>query len=189
MRRAATGNDETLMNEVIRFIEILMENKVELIYGGGKRGIMGIVAETVIRCQGKITGIMPQSLIDKEIAHDALSELIAVNSLGHRKQLICEKVDSFVLLPGGVGSLDEFFDALSQAQIGIFQKKFGILNVNHYYDPMLSQLNKAVETSFMKKEVYNMICAETTAEALFNAMTTQPVCSMNRYAKEEALQS
>jgi predicted Rossmann-fold nucleotide-binding protein len=92
-----------------------------------------------------------------------------------------------VVLPGGVGSFDEFFDALSQAKIGVFQKKFGILNIKNYYDPLLSQLNRAVEVSFMKKNAYDAIQVETTASALFNVMNTHQVHSIDRYAKGEAL--
>lgn len=184
---AATGTDQALVNEVMRFVELLAGNKVEIIYGGGKLGMMGIVADTAIRCQAKIIGIMPQRLIDKEIAHDALSELISVDSLSQRKQLISLEVDSFVLLPGGVGSLDEFFDALSQAQIGVFKKKFGILNAKNYYDHLLVQLNKGVEFAFMSKVTYDAIQVETTAQSLFTAMSEGVVPDINRYAKDNLI--
>src|SRR3990167_3484318 len=122
---AASGSDPNLLKEVVTLVQLLAQNEIEVIYGGGKLGIMGLVADTAIQHNCKITGIIPEFLIEKELVHGSLSELIAVKSLSERKQAICEKADGFILLPGGIGSLDEFFDMLSQMHVGLITKKFG----------------------------------------------------------------
>jgi uncharacterized protein (TIGR00730 family) len=101
---AASGSDPSLLKEVVNLVQLLAQNNIEIIYGGGKLGVMGLVADTAIQHNCKIVGIMPEFLIDREIAHDALSELISVKSMSERKQVICKKADSFILLPGGIGS-------------------------------------------------------------------------------------
>jgi uncharacterized protein (TIGR00730 family) len=180
---AARGSDPHLLKEVVNLVQLLAENNIEVIYGGGKLGMMGLVADTAIQYQCRITGIIPEFLIDKELAHDSLSELISVKSMSERKQVIAEKADGFILLPGGVGSLDEFFDMLSQAHVGLIRKKFGILNANNYYDATLAQLHKATELDFMSAALYDLIKVGHTAEKLFNEMIIGEAPNINRWAE------
>ncbi|MCD6045005.1 MAG: Rossman fold protein family [Gammaproteobacteria bacterium] len=178
---AARGSDPGLLKEVANLVRLLAENNIEVIYGGGKVGIMGLVADTAIQHNCKITGIIPEFLINKELAHDSLSELISVKSMSERKQIICEKADGFILLPGGVGSLDEFFDMLSQMHVGLITKKFGILNAGNYYDATLAQLHKAKELNFMSAEMYDLIKVGQTAEKLFSEMIVGEALKINRW--------
>lgn len=178
---AASGSDPNLLEEVVNLVRLLAQNDIEVIYGGGKLGIMGLVADTAIQHNCKIVGIMPEFLIDREIAHDSLSELISVKSMSERKQIICEKADSFILLPGGVGSLDEFFDMLSQMHVGRISKKFGILNAGNYYDATLEQLRKAKELDFMSVEMHDLIKVGLTAKELFNKMIVGEAYKIDRW--------
>ncbi len=178
---AVSGSEPSLLKEVVNLVQLLAHNNIEVIYGGGKLGVMGLVADTAIQHNCKIIGIMPEFLIDKEIAHDALSELISVKSMSERKQIICEKADSFILLPGGIGSLDEFFDMLSQMHVGRISKKFGILNVDNYYDAILEQLRKAKELDFMKAEIHDVIKVGHTAKELFNEMIVGEAHKIDRW--------
>ena len=178
---AAMGSEPELSKEVVKLVHLLAKHHIELIYGGGKVGIMGLVADTALRCQCKIVGVIPDFLIDKELAHPALSELIVVKSFSERKAVIYKRADAFILLPGGIGSLDEFFDALSQMHVGLLSKKFGILNPMNYYNPILMQLHKATELAFMSAQMYDMIKVSPTAESLIEEMWNSETSKINRW--------
>lgn len=179
---AALGRDPSLLKEIVHLIQLLAEHEIELIYGGGKVGIMGLVADTAIQHHCKIIGVIPDFLVDKELAHASLSELITVKSFSERKATIYKKADAFILLPGGIGSLDEFFDGLSQMHVGVLSKKFGILNTGNYYDATLAQLHKATEMEFMSAEMYHAIKVGTTAKDLLVNMIAGEAAQINRWA-------
>ncbi|MBY0377749.1 MAG: TIGR00730 family Rossman fold protein [Gammaproteobacteria bacterium] len=179
---AAMGTDPGLQKEIIRLVQLLAENKIELIYGGGKVGIMGLVADTAIQHRCKVIGVIPDFLIDKELAHESLSKLITAKSFSERKAIIYNKADAFILLPGGIGSLDEFFDGLSQMHVGVLSKKFGILNTRNYYDATLAQLHKAKEMAFMSTEMYDAIKVGTTAKDLLANMMAEETVQINRWS-------
>lgn len=181
---AAMGTDPDLLKEVIHLVQLLSENNLELIYGGGKVGIMGLVADTALKHRCKVTGVIPDFLIDKELAHGSLSELIRVKSFSERKATIYQKADALILLPGGIGSLDEFFDGLSQMHVGVFSKKFGILNTGNYYDATLAQLRKAKEMAFMSAEMYDVIKVGTTAKELLAHMMAEETVQIDRWAHQ-----
>lgn len=178
---AAKGSDLNVLKEVENLVQLLAENNIEVIYGGGKVGIMGLVADTAVKHRCKITGVIPQFLIDKELVHKGLSELISVQSLSERKQVICERSDGFILLPGGIGSLDEFFDMLSQMHVGLIRKKFGILNTSSYYDATLAQLRKAIELGFMSTKLYELIKIGESAESLYQEMMLGEAGQIDRW--------
>lgn len=140
---------------------------LDLVYGGGKVGLMGVIADAVIAAGGKAIGVIPEALVAKEIAHRGLSELLVVASMHERKALMSELSDAFVAMPGGLGTLEEFFEVLTWSQLGLHAKPCGILNVAHYYDPLLSFLDRAVEERFVKPQHRGIIVtAETPRELL-----------------------
>jgi uncharacterized protein (TIGR00730 family) len=121
-----------------------------LVYGGGNVGLMSVIADTVLELGGHVTGVIPSSLVSKEVAHRGLSDLHVVNSMHERKALMAELSDGFIAMPGGIGTMEEFFEVLSWAQLGLHDKPCGLLNVSGYYDQLIQFLDHAVSEEFIK---------------------------------------
>jgi uncharacterized protein (TIGR00730 family) len=121
-----------------------------LVYGGGNVGLMDIVANTVLDLNGNVIGVIPNSLVSKEVAHRGLTELRVVGSMHERKAVMAELSDGFVAMPGGIGTMEEFFEVLSWAQLGLHEKPCGLLNVSGYYDQLIQFLDHAVSDDFIK---------------------------------------
>jgi hypothetical protein len=121
-----------------------------LVYGGGNVGLMNVVANTVLELSGRVTGVIPNSLVSKEVAHRGLTELRVVGSMHERKAVMAELSDGFVAMPGGIGTMEEFFEVLSWAQLGLHEKPCGLLNVSGYYDALIRFLDHAVSQDFIK---------------------------------------
>lgn len=149
---------------------LLSEQNIRLIYGGGKVGLMGIIADEVMRRGGEVIGIIPESLDKKEIAHRGITELRIVGSMHERKALMAELTDGFVAMPGGIGTFEEFFEILTWAQLGFHYKPCGILNVAGYYDGLLGLCDNAVSEGFLRDEHRRLILDETDAERLLVKM-------------------
>lgn len=127
----------------------LVQNKMDLVYGGGRVGLMGALASSVMKAGGQVTGIIPEGLFGKEVADQSISDLIVVQSMHERKALMEKRSDGFLALPGGWGTLDEFFEILTWAQIGIHQKPIGLLNFEGFFDPLLTQIQQMVRHGFV----------------------------------------
>jgi uncharacterized protein (TIGR00730 family) len=121
-----------------------------LVYGGGNVGLMNVVANTVLELNGNVIGVIPNSLVSKEVAHRGLTQLRVVGSMHERKALMAELSDGFIAMPGGIGTMEEFFEVLSWAQLGLHDKPCGLLNVSGYYDPLIQFLDHAVNDDFIK---------------------------------------
>ncbi len=141
-----------------------------MVYGGGKVGLMGILADAVIETGGKSIGVIPQSIVDLEIAHDQLTELIIVNSMSERKEKMAELSDAFVALPGGFGTLDELAEVLTYNQLRIIDKPVGILNINGYFDALIEFLDHAVEERYVREEHRNNIFISNDANELLEML-------------------
>jgi uncharacterized protein (TIGR00730 family) len=142
----------------------------ELVYGGGRVGLMGVLADAVLASGGKAVGVIPEALAAKEVAHPGLTDLRLVNSMHERKALMADLSDAFVALPGGFGTLDEFFEILTWAQLGLHAKPCGILNVGSYFDPLLAFLDHAVTERFVKLQHRDMIITAESPGDLFDRM-------------------
>jgi uncharacterized protein (TIGR00730 family) len=146
---------------------LLAENRIGLVYGGAHVGLMGILADAALAAGGEVIGVIPQPLIDREIAHRGLTQLIEVTTMHERKAGMAERADAFVALPGGYGTLDEFFEMVSWGQLGIHAKPCILLNTGGYYDGLLRFLDSAVTEGFMKPENRALIrLAADATEAL-----------------------
>lgn len=121
-----------------------------LVYGGGNVGLMTVIADTVLELNGHVTGVIPNSLVSKEVAHFGLSDLRMVDSMHERKAVMAELSDGFIAMPGGIGTMEEFFEVLSWAQLGLHDKPCALLNVAGYYDPLIQFLDHAVAQDFIK---------------------------------------
>jgi uncharacterized protein (TIGR00730 family) len=122
----------------------------ELVYGGGKVGLMGTVADAALAAGGSVIGIMPQFLVDKEIAHKGLTELRVVDTMHNRKEMLMRIADAIIALPGGWGTYDELAEAVTWAQLGLHSKPIGILNVSGFYNPLLAQMDHAIAEGFVR---------------------------------------
>ncbi|WP_232697393.1 LOG family protein [Brevibacillus daliensis] len=146
----------------------LARREITLVYGGASVGIMGAVADTVLQEGGQVIGVMPQLLIDREISHQNVTEMFIVSSMHERKAKMAELADGFLALPGGPGTLEEFFEIFTWAQIGLHQKPFGLLNVNHYYDPLIALLQHMVKEQFLQEKYKAMAIVDSDVGTLLD---------------------
>ena len=154
---------------------LLAGKKIRLIYGGGIVGLMGAIADACLAAGGAVTGVIPQALMDKEIAHRDLTELHVVKSMHERKAMMAELAGAFVALPGGFGTLEEFFEVLTWSQLGLQQKACGLVNVLCYNDSLLSLADRAVEEGFLPAAHRKLVlAADTPSELLELLMNFKP---------------
>lgn len=164
------NGDLQLRNAIKQLAETLVKQQIKLIYGGGSVGVMGILANDVLELGGLVTGIIPQFLMDKEVGHKGITEMIVTENMHQRKQKMADLSDGFVILPGGFGTLEEFFEVLTWLQLGLHHKPIGVLNVNGFYDPLFAQMEMMVQSKFLKPANRDLVFNEADAEILINKM-------------------
>jgi hypothetical protein len=147
----------------------LARRKIALVYGGGQIGLMGVVADGALEAGGEVIGVIPQALATKELAHAGLTKLHVVSSMHERKALMAELSDGFIALPGGFGTLDEFCEILTWAQLGLHAHPCGVLNVEKYFDPLLEQLDRAVAEGFLAPKHRTLVLKATNPDELIDA--------------------
>jgi uncharacterized protein (TIGR00730 family) len=147
---ASSGRSPRFAVAAAAFGRGLAEAGVEVVYGGGRVGLMGAVADGALAAGGTVTGVMPRSLVEAEIAHLGLTELIVVETLHERKAAMAERADAFIALPGGAGTLDELFEAWTWQQLGVHRKPVGLLDVDGFWDPLLAALDHMVAAGFIR---------------------------------------
>lgn len=161
------GNNPAYQMAARELVDELLARDITLVYGGADVGLMKVIADHMLENGGEVIGVIPQSLVDVEIAHEGLTKLHIVDSMNRRKELIAELSDGFIMLPGGVGSLDELFEMVTLDLLGYQDKPCGILNVDHYYDQLIGFLDNAVNEGFIKPVYREMLmAAETSGELL-----------------------
>ena len=161
---SSTGNDDAYVNAAVDLGQTLLTHNIDLVYGGANRGLMGILANAVINGGGNAIGVMPQSLVKLEAAHEGLTALHVVSSMHERKSLMEDLSDGFIALPGGLGTFEELFEIWTWAQLGFHRKPVALLNVNGFYDELIAFLNRATQTNFIKPAHRNMLLVESSAE-------------------------
>jgi uncharacterized protein (TIGR00730 family) len=142
----------------------MVREKVQLVYGGGRLGLMGLIADSVLELGGFVYGVIPQALVDVEVAHPNVNELHIVETMHERKAKMTELADAFLALPGGIGTLDEFFEAWSWNALGYHKKPFCLLNVNGYWDGLIDFIDHATESGFMSQQRRRQLLVATTPE-------------------------
>lgn len=173
---SSTGKDPVYRSGAAEFGKLLAENGITLIYGGGKVGLMGILADHALAAGGKCIGIIPRSIADLEIAHDHLTELHIVAGMQERKAMMMEISDAFIALPGGLGTLDELAEVLTYNQLRIFDKPVGLLNINGYFNGLLQYFDHGVSERFIRQEHRNNILVSDDPLLLLRKMNDyQPV--------------
>ena len=150
----------------------LARKDLGLVYGGARVGLMGKIAEAVLEKGGKAIGVIPKALVEKEVAFTGLADLRVVDSMHERKALMAELSDGFIALPGGLGTIEEFFEVVTWAQLGIHLKPCGLLNINHYYDRLIDFLDHTVNEKFVELEHRSMILIDENSEKLLQKFET-----------------
>ena len=149
---------------------LLAQRGLGLVYGGGNVGLMGILADAVLAEGGEVTGVIPHSLVAREVGHQALTDLRIVDTMHERKALMADLADGFVALPGGIGTLDEWFEIWTWAQLGLHAKPCGLLNVQGYYSPLLAFLDRMVEERFLRDTHRAFVLVDTDPASLLDRM-------------------
>ena len=163
---ANPGNSAHILDEVKAFCELLITHDYDLVYGGGKSGLMGLIADQFLVAGKKVIGVRPQKLITDEDAHESLTELIIVKDMFERKQEMIQRSDIFIALPGGVGTLDEIIEVYTQVKIGFIHKFCGVLNTNQYYAGLEQLLQNMVDHTFLKEGHQAKLIMESAPAAL-----------------------
>ena len=153
---------------------LLAARGIELVYGGGRVGLMGVVADATLAAGGRAIGVIPAALVDREAGHAGLTELHVVRSMHERKALMSDLSSAFVALPGGYGTLEELFEVITWAQLGLHDKPCGLLDVEGYYAPLLAQLDRAVDEGFVAPAMRALVIEERDPDALIERLRARP---------------
>jgi uncharacterized protein (TIGR00730 family) len=167
---SSTGSKSIYAETAQNLGKLLAQNNIGLVYGGGRVGLMGILADSALAASGEVIGVIPKGLFAREVAHAGLTELRFVDSMHQRKAMMEELADGFIALPGGYGTCEEFCEMVTWAQLGIHNKPCGILNVDGFYDSYLSFLDNAVKEEFLSMEHRKLIVEDEHAFDLLEKM-------------------
>lgn len=164
-------NGDPILRAAIKSLaQVFVKQNITMVYGGGSVGVMGVIADDIMQLGGKVIGVIPQFLMDKEVGHAGITEMIVTENMHQRKQKMADLADAFIILPGGFGTLEEFFEVLTWLQLGLHAKPIGVLNVNRFYDHLFLQMDKMVEKSFLKPANRDLVFNEADPENLVNQM-------------------
>ncbi len=144
----------------------MVEHNIALVYGGGNVGLMGVIADEVMRVGGEATGVIPKALMDREVGHIGLTQLHIVKDMHERKAMMAELSDGFVAMPGGIGTLEELFEVFTWSQLGLHDKPIGLLNVDGFYDGLIGFLQHVVDERFLQAEQASLLLHEARPESL-----------------------
>ncbi|MCX6305066.1 MAG: TIGR00730 family Rossman fold protein [Bacteroidetes bacterium] len=154
---SSMGRQPLYAAQAVLLAEHLLAEKITLVYGGANVGLMGVLADTMLAGGGKVIGVMPKSLVEREVAHAGLTEMHIVEGMQERKALMADLSDAFIALPGAYGTLDELFEVLTWNQLGIITKPIGLLNLDGFFNPLLQMLDHAVAEKFLRPEHRRML--------------------------------
>lgn len=178
---ASKGKDPSYVKEAYELGNYMAEQGYELVFGAGSVGIMGAIQDGVLDHGGKAIGVMPKMLDEREITSQKVSELILVDSMHERKNKMTELADAFVMAPGGAGSLEEFFEMYSWAQIGIHQKPIGVFNLNGFFEPLQALIDHMIKEGFIDKKYQKLAPLFDTKEALLEGLNNYKPLGVRTY--------
>ena len=168
---SSSGNQAVYRDQAALLGQILAKRGIRVIYGGGRVGLMGILANAALEAGGEVTGVIPGFLQIKEVAHQKLTEMIRVDSMHERKALIERRSDGAMALPGGFGTMDEMFEMLTWGQLGLHQKPVGLLNINGFFDPLLRMVERMVNEGFLRSDYRDQLLVSGDIESLLDKMS------------------
>lgn len=184
---SSSGNGVKHLLAAQKLGETLVKEGLSLVYGGGNVGIMGELANTVLKYNGKVTGVIPENLVKRESALKEVTELIVVKSMHERKARMSELSDGFIAMSGGIGTLEEFFEVWTWAQLGIHSKPIGILNADNYYTKLMEFIYQTVEDGFVNKKNLEMILIDSDPENLINKMKDYKPAEVRKWIDENEI--
>ncbi|AMR32755.1 Rossman fold protein, TIGR00730 family [Mucilaginibacter sp. PAMC 26640] len=164
------NGDPVLKQNIDQLAELMVSRGIQLVFGGGRVGVMGLLADAVLSRGGRAVGIIPQFLMDKEVGHSGLTELHIVDNMHQRKQMMNDLCDAIVMLPGGFGTLEEFFEVLTWLQLGLHNHPVGILNTGGFYDHLLQQMDVMVAQRYLKPANRQLVLSSADPIELINLM-------------------
>ncbi|WP_016989759.1 TIGR00730 family Rossman fold protein [Flavobacterium sp. ACAM 123] len=182
---SSAGIDGTFISQATLLGQTLAQHKIGLVYGGANVGLMGAVADGVLNGGGTVIGVIPDFLRSKEIAHKGLTELIVVDSMHERKTKMNDLCDGVITLPGGFGTLEEFFEMLTWAQLGLHKKPIAILNTNGFYDALIVLLKTMVSQGFLKEVNYQMLLVSDDIDDLLKQMENYVAPTVGKWISAE----
>ena len=184
---SSIGTDDSYKTQATLLGQTLAKHNIELVYGGANVGLMGAVADGVLSKGGKVIGVLPKVLKTKEIAHENLTELILVDTMHERKTIMHELCDGVIALPGGFGTLEEFFEMLTWGQLGLHQKPIAILNVEGFYDLLNEFVQTMVDKGFLKELNKQMLLVSDNIEELLEKMENYKAPTVGKWITKETL--
>ncbi|MDO8651189.1 MAG: TIGR00730 family Rossman fold protein [Undibacterium sp.] len=184
---SSTGASEAHDTGARQLAANLVDRQLALVYGGGNVGLMGVIANEVLRLGGHVTGVIPQALMDKEVGHINLSKLHIVRNMHERKALMAELSDGFIAMPGGIGTLEELFEMFTWLQLGFHEKPLGLLNINGYYDGLITFLQHIVQSKFLKPEHLALLINEADPDQLLQRFANFQSPHLNKWLSKKDL--
>lgn len=182
---SSDGQNEIYTSSAFELGKKLAQQKIAVVYGGASIGVMGAVANGALKNGGEVIGVIPVFLSTKEIAHHSLTELIQVETMHERKMKMHELADGFIILPGGIGTMEEFFEILTWAQLGLHQKPIAIYNVRHYYDDLIHFIDQMVVNGFLKPVHKKLILVSENETDLLIQMQNYTAPDLGKFISEE----
>jgi uncharacterized protein (TIGR00730 family) len=182
---SSTGARPSYARTAVKLGKILAKRQIGLVYGGGNVGLMGLIADSVLEHGGDVIGVIPRFLVHKEVAHQHLKDLRIVESMHERKALMADLSDGFIALPGGYGTLEEFCEIVTWAQLQLHHKPCGLLNVEGFYDQLLQFLDHAVNEQFLKASNRKLIQCSTDPEELLDMILSAPVAAEEKWVSRD----
>jgi len=182
---SSPGSDPAITNATVELGQLLVERNIELVYGGGAVGLMGLIADTVMDGGGTVTGVIPKNLFSREVGHRELTSLEEVDSMHTRKARMYELADAFIALPGGIGTLEELAETLTWNQIGLLEKPVGVLDVGGFWQPLLDLLDSMVDKAILKPANRGVLLSEESPAALLDALGAQDLAYVPKWIGDD----
>ena len=182
---SSVGNQPVYREAALAMGAVLASRKIGLVYGGGNVGLMGVIADAVLAGGGEVIGIIPQSLADREIAHSGVTDLRIVDSMHTRKALMADLSDAFIAMPGGFGTFEEIFEAVTWTQLGVHRKPCGLLNVGGFYTPLALFIDQAVSEGFIKPVHRESIVVDDSPERLVTALAAVKLPDVPKWIRRD----
>ena len=184
---SSEGTDPNYAKEAYQLGATCAKNGIQLVYGGAKIGIMGQVAKGALDANGSVIGVIPEFLKYKEVFHEGLTELIVTKNMHDRKLKMHELSDGILMLPGGFGTLEEFFEMLTWSQLGLHQYPIGVLNTNGFYDPLMEMMQQMVDKGFVNNDNFRTILVDEAIEKVLDKMERYQPLPVPKWVQKEQL--
>ncbi|AZA92542.1 LOG family protein yvdD [Chryseobacterium nakagawai] len=181
------GTDTIYEEQAFLLGQTLAKQNIQLIYGGSETGLMGTIANGALSENGKVTGVLPHFLQAKEIAHKSLTELVLVETMHERKTKMSELCDGVIVLPGGYGTLEEFFEMITWAQLGLHQKPIAVLNIDGFYDDLINLIQNMVHKGFLKQVNRDMLLISDHIDELLEKMKNYQAPTVGKWISKEEI--